>query len=175
MAGMRCWSRRHVLVAAGMLCVAPSLVQGQEPAHLTPAAIKQQIKTPLVAPSAGEIAAFVARRRPTGAALGPSVGRNRQVSKNQSEGDALRTGASETTIAVTHDGQRMVAGWNDGEGFAFAPTVRPSPGVGPLWIRLLLGQGENMAGCRGPSRRVADRSGAGLKGAEPDKQVRHPW
>lgn len=54
---------------------------------------------------------------------------NVQVSKRQRPGDSLRVGASETTLASTPDGQKLVAGWNDGEGFAFAP-FGPPPALG---------------------------------------------
>ncbi len=63
------------------------------------------------------------------AALAPAIGGNVQVSMDQDPAATLRSGASELTLAVTSNGRRVVAGWNDGEGFGFAPFT-PGPPLG---------------------------------------------
>src|SRR2546426_2102573 len=55
-------------------------------------------------------------------------GANVQVSRNQDPADCVRSGAGETSIAGNDDG--LVAGYNDGIGFAGAPFFR-----GPCGIR----------------------------------------
>jgi len=53
-----------------------------------------------------------------------------QVSKDQDPAAVLRSGASELSVAVSAHGRRSVAGWNDGEGFGFAPFVPDQPPLG---------------------------------------------
>ncbi len=50
-----------------------------------------------------------------------------QVSRNQNPTQLFRAGNSETTIAGVDDGEKLVAGWNDAEGFDFAPFNRNRP------------------------------------------------
>jgi hypothetical protein len=55
---------------------------------------------------------------------------NVQVSRDQDPAAGLRSGASETTVAAALDSFRAVAGWNDGEGFQFAPFTPGTPALG---------------------------------------------
>jgi hypothetical protein len=115
-----------VLILLG-LAVAPAPAPAQE--GLSAEEIKEAIKTPL---SAGDLAGseVSARRGPSATARAPRSGENIQVSMDQDPDEFLRSGASELTIAVAAGGARSVVGWNDGEGFAFAPFVPDQPPLG---------------------------------------------
>lgn len=93
--------------------------------------LKRLVRMSPVPPDPGEGATTAAGQARVGDAPTEEAetGTNVQVSKRQRPGDSLRVGASETTLASTPDGQKLVAGWNDGEGFAFAP-FGPPPALG---------------------------------------------
>ncbi|MGQ0550041.1 MAG: sialidase family protein [Armatimonadota bacterium] len=132
---MRTWGlyRGQVLVILVILVIASPLLPGQPLTPSQGAQSKDQFKTLTIPPPGNE----ARRARAAIEGLGETVRsaatgarRNVQVSKNQSPGDALRTGASETTIAGAAGGRLLVAGWNDGEGFAFGPFVPDQPPLG---------------------------------------------
>lgn len=72
----------------------------------------------------------------TGTGRPPRVGPNRQVNDPQVPFPGGLLGRSETTIAASGNGNRMVVGWNDAEGFcgppfaAFPFCALPTPPVG---------------------------------------------
>lgn len=57
----------------------------------------------------------------------PRVGANVQASQDQDPGAVLRSGASELAVAVMGNGNKVLVGWNDGEGFGFAPFSAGPP------------------------------------------------
>ena len=59
----------------------------------------------------------------------PRTGTNVQVSQDQDPAGTFRSGASELSLAVTNNGNHILVGWNDGEGFGFAP-FSPGPPLG---------------------------------------------
>ncbi|MGQ0572539.1 MAG: hypothetical protein ACT4P5_23770, partial [Armatimonadota bacterium] len=126
------WTRLTVVILVTVLTLV-SMTQGQPRAPLTRAELKNQLKTAIAPPTREEVLRFSARRRGVSGPviLGPPsvIGPNTQVSKNQDPGDSLRSGASEATLAGNEGGNRLVAGWNDAEGFAFAP-FGPPPALG---------------------------------------------
>jgi hypothetical protein len=92
--------------------------------------IKEEIKTPI---TAGGVAGGIAAPEslgPSGFAAPPRGGANVQVSQDQDPAAVFRSGASELTIAVAGNGRRAVVGWNDGEGFGFAPFDPSQPPLG---------------------------------------------
>ncbi|MGH2376357.1 MAG: sialidase family protein [bacterium] len=132
---MRTWGLylRQVLVILVILVVASPLSQGQPITPSERTQFKDRFKTVIIPPPSNEARRASAALEGLGEIVrsaGAGAGRNVQVSKNQNPGDALRTGASETTIAGTAGGQKLVAGWNDGEGFAFGPFVPNQPPLG---------------------------------------------
>lgn len=88
--------------------------------------LKEAIKTPV---SGGELDGSAVAASPLAVQPAP-IGADVQVSQDQDPDANLRSGASETTIATTSGGRRSVAGWNDGEGFAFAPFTPGQPPLG---------------------------------------------
>lgn len=115
--------RRGVLAAFIVLLLVGSLLGGSltQGQAQTAAELKTLLKLPLVAPSpdegsSGTISSAEADSGSEGRLL------NVQVSRNQNSTDCVRTGASETTIVRNDDG--LVAGYNDGVGFAGAPFFR---------------------------------------------------
>ena len=132
---MRTWGLylRQVLVSLVILVTASPLSQGQPLTPSESTQFKDRLKTVIIPPPSNE----ARRGRAALEGLGETVrsaaagtARNVQVSKNQSPGDALRVGASETTIAGAEGGKKLVAGWNNGEGFAFGPFVPDQPPLG---------------------------------------------
>jgi hypothetical protein len=127
---MRATPRFTAVVLAllsGALLVAPApRAQAQDaPAD---AQIKDQIKTLVSAGVPGGEAAGIATRSSAARVVFPRS--NVQVSQDQDPAAVLRSGASELTLATTLFGLRSVAGWNDGEGFGFAPFVPGQPPLG---------------------------------------------
>jgi hypothetical protein len=98
--------------------------------------IKDLVKTPMLPGGTLDVAAGAssfASDTPFGApdlGGGKATGTNVQVSQDQDPNAFLRSGASEVSIASTLFGLRSVIGWNDGEGFAFAPFVADQPPLG---------------------------------------------
>ncbi len=94
--------------------------------------LKDDLKTVLVAPPDDE-AGTLALGSDAGSGSRSSdesefaIGANVQVSRNQNPALLFRAGNSETTIAGVDDGEKLVAGWNDAEGFDFAPFNRNRP------------------------------------------------
>lgn len=99
----------------------------QEPLGLD---IKQAMKTPVSAGEGDEAAGSAVAGLATAGASVPHTGRNVQVSQDQDPAAVFRSGASELSVAATSDGRRSVAGWNDGEGFGFAPFTPDAPPLG---------------------------------------------
>lgn len=66
---------------------------------------------------------------PTGTGRPPRIGPNVVANAPQAASPNGLLGRSETTIAATDDGQFLVAGWNDAQGFCGRPfgTVPPDP------------------------------------------------
>ncbi len=99
---------------------------------------RDDLKTVLVAPPPDEAGALAPRIvLSSGGGSGSSsdesefaIGGNVQVSRNQNPALLFRSGNSETTIAGVDDGEKLIAGWNDGEGFAFAPFGPRQPARG---------------------------------------------
>jgi hypothetical protein len=60
----------------------------------------------------------------------PRIGFNRQVSQDQDPAAVFRSGASELTVALSSNGQYILVGWNDGEGFGFQPFQPVDPPLG---------------------------------------------
>jgi hypothetical protein len=121
-----------VVTVSGVLVMpAPDAGAQEAPSPWSVADIKAQLKTPVSAGEldAGDLSAIAAGGMPE--VLRARPGGNVQVSQNQDPAANLRSGASELTLAATSDGRRLVAGWNDGEGFAFAPFT---PGAPPLGL-----------------------------------------
>lgn len=101
--------------------------QGPQP----PADLKDQIKSPVSADglaASGTSSSGGSPSHPTGRP--PRVGFNTQVSRNQDPGAVFRSGASELAVAVGSNGNRVVVGWNDGEGFGFKPFQPVDPPLG---------------------------------------------
>lgn len=124
---------RRVLLTAAVAMVVVGLA-GPVPATQTDEAdvseIKEEIKTPV---AAAGIAGGTAAAEPSGTsgfAAAPRGGANVQVSQDQDPAAVFRSGASELAIAVAGKGRRAVAGWNDGEGFGFAPFDPSQPPLG---------------------------------------------
>jgi len=127
---IRVLDMRKVLAFVIVVLVFSALPQGQA-APLPLAAIKAQIKTAMTPPASPSEQLPAQLMTPRSRSFGvPGAGVNRQVSKNQTPADSLRTGASETTIAGTVSGIRLIAGWNDGEGFGFKPFQPVDPPLG---------------------------------------------
>jgi hypothetical protein len=96
------------------------------------AEFKATLRTPVSAGDdldSADLAAVAASASPAPLG-GRHGGSNVQVSQDQDPAANLRSGASELSLAATSDGRRLVAGWNDGEGFAFAPFVPDQPPLG---------------------------------------------
>jgi hypothetical protein len=91
--------------------------------------IKQEIKTPVSA-GEGDGALSAVTSLSAAAAAAAKTGTNVQVSQDQDPAAVFRSGASELTVAATSGGSRSVAGWNDGEGFGFAPFTPDAPPLG---------------------------------------------
>ena len=120
-----------VLTGLGLVALPVSAVPAQDVP--SSAEIKEQIKTPVVADgpdSSSTMAAASAASATANARSGAPAGSNVQVSKDQDPAAVLRSGASELSVAVSAKGRTAVAGWNDGEGFAFAPFVPDQPPLG---------------------------------------------
>ena len=64
---------------------------------------------------------------PTGTGRPPRVGPNAAANGPQAFFPNGLVGRSETTIAGTDDGQLLIAGWNDAQGFCGAPFGNPCP------------------------------------------------
>ena len=124
-----------VMTVAGLLSLPGPRAEAQEsPSAGDIAAFKESLRT---AVSAGELdgstvsgAARSGSPAPLGSHHGGGNSANVQVSEDQDPAANLRSGASELTLASTSDGRRLVAGWNDGIGFAFAPFGAGQPPLG---------------------------------------------
>ncbi|MGH9214434.1 MAG: sialidase family protein [Acidimicrobiales bacterium] len=121
-----------LLVVAGLVVLpGPPAGAQEQPSATDVAAFKEEMRT-LV--SAGDLEG--ADLAAVAAAAGGHAGRsgrdgpNVQVSQNQDPATILRSGASELALAADVRGRRLVAGWNDAEGFAFAPFVPGQPALG---------------------------------------------
>lgn len=116
-----------VLVAIVAFPTADTMAQNQ--AQLSRSQLKSEIKlapkgAPATSDSGGRLSSNSASRRgdddddDDDSGLGPNV----QVSKNQNSTDCVRSGASETTVAG--EGDKLVIGFNDAEGFGGPPFLR---------------------------------------------------
>ena len=83
---------------------------------------------PLEPPATLGAQAATADRRRGG--RGGRDGDDVQVSQDQDPDAVLRSGASELSVAATAGGRLAVAGWNDAEGFGYAPFVPENPPLG---------------------------------------------
>ncbi len=118
----------RLLIALGLLAVVATTVTAQ--GSQTPADIKDQIKSAIPTDGLGATGMLSSSNSPaTSTGRPPRVGFNVQVSQDQDPAAVLRSGASELTLAIAGNGNRIVAGWNDGEGFGFAP-FSPGPALG---------------------------------------------
>jgi hypothetical protein len=118
-----------VLAILGLVALVVSSVAAQGPRP--PDNIKDQIKSAISTEglsASGASSSGGSPSHPTGRP--PRVGFNRQVSRDQDPATVFRSGASELTIAVASNGNRIVAGWNDGEGFGFKPFQPVDPPLG---------------------------------------------
>ncbi len=119
---------RKVLVAFVILLMLGSLAQGQDQISLSPSQIKHEAKTRSTPPPTEDTSVTLGGASAAASAQSKSWSddefSNVQVSKNQNSTDCVRTGASETTIAGDED--KLVVGFNDGEGFAGPPFFRGS-------------------------------------------------
>jgi hypothetical protein len=123
-----------VVTVTGLLFVPGPRAEAQEnPSPGDIAAFKEALRTPVSGgePAGSAPSGSAASALPAPLSGGGHQGRsNVQVSEDQDPAANLRSGASELTLAATSDGRRMVAGWNDGIGFAFAPFVAGQPPLG---------------------------------------------
>lgn len=117
------------LVAGGLLLgpVPQASSQDASPDTNIEGDIKHQIKIPV---SAGNLSGDAGAVGSSAAERFGSPGSNVQVSQDQDPASVFRSGASEMAIATTKFGQRGVIGWNDGEGFGFAPFDPDQPPLG---------------------------------------------
>ena len=91
--------------------------------------IKDQIKLVVEGAAGGSASAVTAASAAANTGRPPRVGANTQVSQDQDPTVVFRAGASELAVAVAGNGNKIVVGWNDGEGFGFAP-FSPGPPLG---------------------------------------------
>ncbi len=113
-----------LLIAAGLMGVNVQALARSGPQNLK-AEIKTALSTDgLAAPATTTLASS---NQVTGRP--PRMQGNRQASQNQDPAAVFRSGASELALAVGGNGSRIVVGWNDGEGFGFAP-FSPGPPLG---------------------------------------------
>ncbi len=77
--------------------------------------------------TAGDLSATAGGSGFTGTGSPPRVSTNVQVNDPQSFFPAGLVGRSETSIVTSQGGQRMVAGWNDADGFCGFPFGSPCP------------------------------------------------
>ncbi|HEX6329868.1 MAG TPA: sialidase family protein [Actinomycetota bacterium] len=126
--------RRLLLTVAAMtlvtLVAAPVRAPAQEGESIPEdiEELKEEIKTPVIAGDLGGSGSFGASAQAADLAQALQVGTNVQVSQDQDPAEVLRSGASELSVAAR--GDMVVAGWNDGEGFAFAPFDPDQPPLG---------------------------------------------
>ncbi len=123
---MRTRNLLTVLALLGLV-TSPALAQAPQP----PADLKEQIKTGISMEglnSASGASSAASPSHPT--RRPPRVGFNRQVSQNQDPAAVFRSGASELAVAIASDGENIVVGWNDGEGFGFKPFQPVDPPLG---------------------------------------------
>jgi hypothetical protein len=113
---------------AGMLAFPSTPARAQTDDGMSIAELREQAKTPVVADVRADEMNVATASGVVGAAGRP--GGNVQVSQDQDPAATLRSGASETTLAVSQDGRLAVAGWNDAEGFGRAPFVPGQPPLG---------------------------------------------
>ena len=122
------------LVAAGLVSIPAPQAGAQESPPADILALKEAMRTPVSAGVEASDLAVTASDASAASALGGGRDHRRvsnvQVSQDQDPAANLRSGASETTLAADRDGARLVAGWNDGEGFAFAPFGTGQPALG---------------------------------------------
>jgi hypothetical protein len=115
------------LVLTGLIGM-PTPATGQEAP--TARVDKESLRSAMpVEDLSGDVAAGLDAAAP--AAPGFRSSTNVQISQDQDPAAGLRSGASETTVALATDSFRAVAGWNDGEGFAHAPFT---PNTTPLGL-----------------------------------------
>ncbi len=118
-----------VLALLGLVAIVASSAAAEGPRP--PADFKDQIKSAVsmdgLNASSGSSSGG-SPSHPTGRP--PRVGFNRQVSRDQDPATVFRSGGSELTIAEASDGNLIVVGWNDGEGFGFKPFQPPGPPLG---------------------------------------------
>lgn len=130
--------RSGVIVLASVLSLLliVSFVQGQPGGPTRPADLKLHLRTALGAGPDRDLAHVLAGSAGSGGTPGAVRGltarilTNRQASQNQDPAAVFRSGASETTIAAADGGNLLAAGWNDGEGFGFAPFDPTKPPLG---------------------------------------------
>lgn len=102
-------TRQALVVLITLLVAGPlTLTQGQPAMPFDRAALKQQLKRAVTQPSGAESLPAQLESAEEKFVTPDRAGRNTQVSKNQSPGDSLRTGASETTIAGTARGDKQI-------------------------------------------------------------------
>lgn len=116
-----------VLAVLGLVALPVPEASAQEEPSTPDIDIKEEIKTPVV--SDGMDGSAAAGVTTFGAPPAPP-GSNVQVSQDQDPAANFRSGASEVSIAMSQLGRRGVAGWNDGEGFGFAPFTPGEPPLG---------------------------------------------
>lgn len=116
-------------LVAGLLAYPSAPARAQAPEAESIAELREAARTLAVADVTDADTEAVAAASSSSSATHRGTG-NVQVSQDQDPADVLRSGASETAIAVSHDGRRAVAGWNDAEGFGRAPFVVTEPPLG---------------------------------------------
>ncbi len=92
--------------------------------------IKEAVKTPIVVDGLSTAGVSGVGTASAAAPSASQSGPNIQVSQDQDPAAVFRSGASEPSIAVTSNGRHSVVGWNDGEGFGFAPFTPGQPPLG---------------------------------------------